>query len=571
MAYLKPKKIHGQTYWYIVESRRVNGQVKTVTLAYLGKADDILSRWQQRSTPKDGLKSYSHGAVAVMLSLAKQLGIAEIINSHVSPPRRGTRERKTLSVGETLVMATIGRALYPTSKRRWASWARRTTLGQLCGFDPAKLTSQYFWDQMDRLKIESIVSIEAELSRHVVQTFGISTESLYYDVTNFFTFIDSRNDHCDLPQRGKNKQKRNDLRQFQIGMLVSRDGWVPLMARLYRGNHNDVSTFPEGLIAIRQQCKELSILPERVTLVMDKGNISNRNWRLLDQSGFGYVTSLPPGQYTDISTRSLDEFSDCLVPEVGPMKCLRTRASVAGKERTVVVLDSPSLRDGQLRGLNQQLQPVLFGLSHLEHSLASAKRRRQREQIERQAARILQSALARRLLRYTLTEDKQRKGHWQFDWWIDMEAYRWLRDRIYGRRVLVSNHRTWLSEDVIRAYWGQSEAELVFRQMKDPEFLALRPQFHWTDQKIQVHSFCCVVGYLLAALVRRHARQMGYTEGLNALLERLTELRIVLRSEIRPRAGRRRIAWQLEESDAAATKLYRSLVLPEYTLGTTLQ
>ena len=569
MAHLKPKNIHGQTYWYVVESRRVNGQVKTVNLAYLGKADDILSRWQQLSRPKDCLKSYSHGAVAVMLSLAKRLGIAEIINTHIKPPRRGVRERKTLSVGDTLVMAAIGRALHPTSKRRWARWARQTTLGKLYGFDPVKLTSQYFWDQMDRLDIESIASIEAELSRRVLKTFGVSTESLYYDVTNFFTFIDSRNDRCDLPQRGKNKQKRNDLRQFQIGMLVSRDGWVPLLARLYRGNCNDVSTFPEGLKAIRQQCKELSILPERVTLVMDKGNISNKNWRLLDKSGFGYVTSLPPGQYTGFSTRPLDEFSDCLVPDVGQMKCLRTRATVAGKERTLIVLDSPSLRDGQLRGLDQQLQPVLFGLTHLEHSLANGKRRRPGEQIERQIAKILKDALARRLLRYELTEDKQRSGYWQFDWWIDVDAYRWLRDRVYGRRVIVSNHAAWLSEDLIWAYWGQSEAELVFRQMKDPEFLALRPQFHWTDQKIWVHSFCCVVGYLLAALIRRHARQMGYTEGLNALLKMLTELRIVLRSEIRRRVGRRRIYWQLEETDPAVMKLYQSLVLPEYTLGTT--
>lgn len=104
-------------------------------------------------------------------------------------------------------------------------------------------------------------------------------------------------------------------------------------------------------------------MPERVTLVMDKGNISNKNWQLLDESGFGYVTSLPPGQYADYSTRSLDEFSSCLVPDVGQMKYLRTRAKVAGKERTVIVLDGPSLRDGQLRGLNQQLQPVLFALT----------------------------------------------------------------------------------------------------------------------------------------------------------------------------------------------------------------
>jgi len=88
MAYLKPKNIHGQTYWYVVESRRVNRQVKTVNLAYLCKADDILSRWRQLSRPKDCLKSYSHGAVAVMLSLAKRLGIAEIINTHIKPPRR---------------------------------------------------------------------------------------------------------------------------------------------------------------------------------------------------------------------------------------------------------------------------------------------------------------------------------------------------------------------------------------------------------------------------------------------------------------------------------------------------
>jgi len=134
MAYLKPKNIYGITYWYVVESRRVNGQVKTVNLAYLGKADDILSRWQRLLTPKDCLKSYSHGAVAVMLSLAKQLGIAEIINTHIKPPRRGTGRRKTLSVGQTLVMAAIGRALHPTSKRRWAYWARQTTLGKLYGF-----------------------------------------------------------------------------------------------------------------------------------------------------------------------------------------------------------------------------------------------------------------------------------------------------------------------------------------------------------------------------------------------------------------------------------------------------
>jgi len=196
MAYLKHKNIYGKTYWYIVESRRVNGQIKTVNLAYLGKADDILSRWQQLSTPKDCLKSYSHGAVAVMLSLAKQLGIAEIINTHIKPPSRGSRQRKTPSVGDTLVMAAIGRALHPTSKRSWACWARQTTLGKLCGFDPAKLTSQYFWDQMDRLDIKSIAASAGRTHRVVIfhqacKTGGIGAEIGQQIVEHAFDDLDA--------------------------------------------------------------------------------------------------------------------------------------------------------------------------------------------------------------------------------------------------------------------------------------------------------------------------------------------------------------------------------------------
>jgi hypothetical protein len=97
MAFLKPKNVHGQTYWYVVESRRINGRVKTFNLAYLGKADDILTRWKQLSVPKDSLKSYNHSAVAVLLSLARRLSIAEIINTHIKAPRRGEQIERQIA------------------------------------------------------------------------------------------------------------------------------------------------------------------------------------------------------------------------------------------------------------------------------------------------------------------------------------------------------------------------------------------------------------------------------------------------------------------------------------------
>ena len=569
MAHLKPKKIHGHTYWYVVQSRRADGKVKTDTLAYLGRADDILARWRDAEQPGDRLKSYSHGGVAVLLSLADRLGIGDLIDQHAQAPRPSRPTRRLRSVGQTLLLAAIGRALHPTSKRGWAAWARTTTLGQLWHFDVAKITSEFFWDQMDRLPVDALPAIQTELARRVRTIFGLKTDSLFYDATNFFTFIDSTNQHCDLPQRGKNKQKRNDLRQFQMGLLVSQDGWIPLLSILFRGNHNDVTTFPQALPEIVRQCKQLDIPVEQVTLVCDKGNLSKANWQVLDESSLGYVASVVPSHYPEWSQRELSDFQTLQVPDAGELRCLRNQAEIAGKQRTLVVLDSPTLRAGQLRGLSQQLHPVMMRMTRLQQGLAQAKRRRRKDLIEKQIARFVKPAVVRRIVQYELRPRSGKEGYWDLDWCIDRKAYHHLRDRVFGRRILVTNRDGWPTESVVCAYWGQSQAEHVFRSLKDPHHLALRPQFHWTDQKIQVHAFCCLVGYLLAALVRRTARQMGYPQGISQLLEMLNEIRIVLRTERRSRPGRPRIRWQLEENDPEATRLYETLVSPDHTLGTT--
>jgi hypothetical protein len=59
MATIQARASRGNKYWYIVESRRVNGKPRPVMLAYLGKANDLLKRLHGM-TDKIKLKSYSH-------------------------------------------------------------------------------------------------------------------------------------------------------------------------------------------------------------------------------------------------------------------------------------------------------------------------------------------------------------------------------------------------------------------------------------------------------------------------------------------------------------------------------
>jgi transposase len=84
--------------------------------------------------------------------------------------------------------------------------------------------------------------------------------------------------------------------------------------------------------------------------------------------------------------------------------------------------------------------------------------------------------------------------------------------------------------------------------MKNPYHLALKPQYHWTDQKIRVHYFICVIGYLLAGVIWREAKQKtGYTGSLDNLLDTLNNIRLGTMLEESKKTGKPKATYMLEE------------------------
>jgi len=179
MATLQQKTSHGHKYWYIVESRRVNGKPRPVVLAYLGKAEDLLRRLQELSD-KQRIKSYSHGAVSALLEMARTLDIPSLINTYVDSSRSYTAKKPTrnhLTVGTTLLLGAIGRVCMMTSKRGWWSWAQTTSCEYLLRCNLSKIDSQHFWDLMDALPVEAIEKIESAILQRVYQHFSIQTDT----------------------------------------------------------------------------------------------------------------------------------------------------------------------------------------------------------------------------------------------------------------------------------------------------------------------------------------------------------------------------------------------------------
>ena len=151
MASIQAKIHKGNKYWCIVESKRINGKPRSKVVEYLGTADSLLARLQKNQGIKK-VKSFSHGCVVSLLSLAKKLGVVTIINKFTSSQREYWAKqpiRNDLTSGITLLLASIGRVCEPTSKQGWYTWAEKTSCDHLLRISLSNLDSQHFWDLMD--------------------------------------------------------------------------------------------------------------------------------------------------------------------------------------------------------------------------------------------------------------------------------------------------------------------------------------------------------------------------------------------------------------------------------------
>ncbi len=334
MPSLVAKTVHGRKYWQIVESRRVNGRPRSFVLAHLGRPETLLARLQAPGPLR--FHSVAHMVRwPALWTQAMALDVAGLIDAQVPRDRRGRLPtRAGLTPGQTLVLAAIARACRPLSKRAFAAWAATTSLGRLAGTDVVKLTSQHFWDQMDTVSAARLTAIEGALVRRVVAQERIAPDTLFYDTTNFFTFIDSTNHRPKLAQRGRNKQKRHDLRQFGLALVVSREGQLPLFHLLYEGDRPDVRIFPEVLTSVRTRLEQVfGATPPPVTLIYDKGNVSRATQAAVTGAGLHSVSSLVPSQHPALLAEALPRLAPVLLPTGEEVPTGRARRSGGRSER----------------------------------------------------------------------------------------------------------------------------------------------------------------------------------------------------------------------------------------------
>jgi transposase len=524
MASLYPKKVSGKTYWYLREMARVDGKPKMVCERYLGTAADIAAAMEGAGAAAlpERTRHLAFGDVAAAWSMLEDLQVAAIIDEVAGPPPTGL----PLSAGTYLALAALNRLVAPCSKAAFADWWKTTAGDRFTKIPASALDHRRFWDAMHAVTLEQLEEISRTIAVRIVEWSGVDCSSVALDMTNFATFIDSGNDKAPVAQRGKAKQKRTDLRLAGLGLVVTRDGGIPLTWHAYPGDRPDVTQFPamtsQLLARYQAVCAAAgtSASAADMTVVFDAGQNSEDNFAHLARTNLHYIGSVPASDCADLTALPASVRSVVDQDRFGALTAYDTRREAYGAQRRAILTHSPELRAAQARGFDgTTLAKAGKKLGELAAVLARGKTRRSRDKVEAEIEKITGKPWVRRVITWQLTGGQPKDL--RLTWSVGPDARAALEEEIFGKHVLITSHDDWPVPEVIAGYRSQSEAEFSFRQMKDPHVVSFSPMHHWTEHNIRVHVFTCVLALQIAHLMRRNARRAGLRLSVRDLLGQL--------------------------------------------------
>lgn len=460
------------------------------------------------------------GDVGALVAVADELGVLEAFDAVAPGDGVGP------SLGELILAVALQRVCAPGAKRELPSFLD----GALPRFSVLRndgFTGRAFHRLTRQVSEESYERVQLAIAKRACELYGLKTDVLAYDTTNFDTFIATTTESA-LARRGHAKSKRADLKVVGLAMMTSSTSSVPLFHRPYAGNESDKTVLAETLGTLAKLHALLG--PADRTLVRDGGFAGTQLELALGESGYHSVSTLPLSNTA--AREALAAAVGNLEPLPGKLRTIgawRTRVKAGGLDRTLVVVESPELLKGQLRGLanatkkaRKELRKIARRLDE-EHAGTAKGRRYTTTSLRRRIEKLTRREHVREVLRLVVGGDEKRPT---LSVTYDTTAKRRLIRERLGKRVLVTDQHEWSTERIVRAFRSQWKVERAFRRMKRGAVSPWGPSYQWTDDSLRAHTFATVLGLQLATLVRLKLQRAGIKRSTKGSLKMLSGIRL---------------------------------------------
>ncbi len=536
MSSIQARHRGDKTYYYYHENHRVkvsvsdqggkgkgSGPSRVVSKAiYLGTAEAILE------AVREGPKEVAHSAFGLVMaawSVVDELGVAEVIDQLV--PRRG----RGLSVGTYIALAVVAKvAAGKTSWHGFGDWVAKTSLAHVLPLPKNLLDSQNFWDAFDRILPEAahrteqasrqepvlddeiVLQMEEAIVRRLLAIYPIDLSTLLLDYTNFFTYVAAENPSR-LLKAGHNKAGRHEKRQVALALVASRERGMPLLHLTYPGNWNDVQVFPEVLLRLVERLKVVAPPAEHERVIaFDRGQNSELNIGRLAAAHLKAVGGLRLGEHRKLLKLPVETSPET----VGTLRVLRTEKKVYGQQAAVV------LTYGEKLARKQRLA-FMHGIRRLKAEMRRAHKAHVADDPEKLVAALAGVHGKSRFGKY-LDWDFRPDGGLS----LRFNDAAWQQKKLeFGKRLLFSTEPSLSTKEIVTLYnQDKTQIEDDFKEIKSPDLLRFSPIRHFTDTKVRLYGFVCVIALMVFKLMEYKTRDLNLSP--NVLVSELRDIEEIL-------------------------------------------
>jgi len=437
------------------------------------------------------------GDVAVQHKIFEKLGISDIINAHT------TKGGGKIDVGRLAEIMAINRNCDPCSRRKLPSWFERTVLPILLNIKPSEINDKLFLRAFHYLQEETTIPIQKEIYEKISQVYDIKTEKVYYDITSSYFEGNS----CSLAKFGYNRDGIKGKVQIVMGLVVNQDG-ILITHSVHPGNTADVKTVD----AMNKRLRETFGLNNSI-LVMDRGMISTKNVKHLDQNVQPYVFALrlqkKEKELIDLHRQNLkpiDEntsLTEVILEDNGRMK-----KYVIGHSKDIERQSSVGF-EARLKRVEEKLQKIKSDIDSGKHNLTDRRKKNISCMLKTEkVSKFIKSEFTDSSFSFERIPDSIEKAK-----------------KYNGLFVLSSTQIDLSGEDILKIYREKDIIEKAFRTIKSE--IEMRPFFLSSQESVTGYIFICALAYQVRSILRFLLKGSDSEMSIEEAFEVLDRLKVV--------------------------------------------
>jgi len=448
----------------------------------------LIELWRQVQSAAE-VQSKDFGDVALQYHLAQQCRLVELLDQAAGKRAQG------ISVGLAMVLMAIHRNSDPGSKRSFLEWYPTTILPELSGLPGEMVTYDDLLSSMDYWTEEAIGQVETALTLRLGERYGLRLHTLVWDASSCYFEAQTNA----LVQFGYSRDHRPDCPQIGTDLFIDVDhGFVPY-ARSYEGNVVDAVRFSEAVMDLRSQYPDA----EEVTLIVDRGPVSEENLVLLRDLSYSVIGGMPLKGKWATRLERVRTFTQSFNLNGTRYGAQRQRVYLQDHRFYLYIYSNAKKarqeqqrRQQAMKACQQELEGLRLGQYQLKTRL----------QIQARVDQVLQSHHVKTFLQVKVVKPRgQEAFHLEIQPRLRAVAKAEKKD---GRFALITDRKELAAKELLLQYRRKESAESAFSTIKGP--ISLRPVFHFSPSRIQAHVFICHLALFLRQLLRLllHAQEI---------------------------------------------------------------